>query len=221
MKTDREILNDVQDELKWDPYLSSSEIGVSVKNGIVTLTGIVDSYWKKLSAENTVKKISGVTAVVQKIEVNLSESGKRKDTEIAEAIQNAFKWSVLIPKDKIKVKVENGWVTLEGDVEWEFQKNAARKAVEKLEGVLGVTNYIRVAPKASPTDIKQKIKSAFLRSATFDSDRIQVDVDGSTVILKGKVRSWAEWKEAEREAWLAPGVTKVENDIVIDTEVFA
>ncbi|AEV98622.1 ornithine aminotransferase [Niastella koreensis] len=221
MKTDREILNDVQDELKWDPYLSTSEIGVSVKNGIVTLTGVVDSYWKKLAAENTVKKVSGVTAVVQKIEVNLSESGKRKDTEIAEAIQNAFKWSVLIPKDKIKVKVENGWVTLEGDVEWEFQKNSARKAVEKLEGVMGVSNNIRVAPKASPADIKQKIKSAFLRSATFDSDRIQIDVDGSTVTLRGKVRSWAEMKEAEREAWLAPGVMKVKNEIEIDTEVFA
>jgi osmotically-inducible protein OsmY len=221
MKTDQEIMKDVQDELKWDPYLSSSEIGVLVKNGIVTLTGVVDSYWKKLAAENGVKKISGVTAVVQKIEVKLSEAGKRKDTDIAEAIQSALKWSVLVPKDRIKVKVENGWVTLEGDVEWEFQKNAARRAVEKLEGVLGVTNNIRVTPKVTPSEIKQKIRSAFLRSATFDSDRITVDVDGGTVRLSGKVRSWAERKEAEREAWLAPGVTKVENNIEIDTEVYA
>ena len=221
MKTDHEILKDVQDELKWDPYLSSSEIGVSVKDGIVTLTGFVDSYWKKLAAENAVKKVAGVTAVVQKIEVRLSESGKRKDTDIAEAIQSAFRWSVLVPKDKIKVKVENGWVTLEGDVEWEYQKNAARKAVEKLEGVAGVTNNIRVTPKAAPSEIKQKIKSALLRSASLDSDRINVSVDGSTVRLSGKVRSWAEKKEAEREAWLAPGVMRVENDIEIDTEVYA
>ncbi len=221
MKTDAEILKDVQDELKWDPYLSSSEIGASVKNGIVTLTGIVDSYWKKLSAENAVKKISGVTAVVQKIEVRLSESGKKKDIDIAEAIQSAFKWSVLVPKDKIKVKVENGWVTLEGSVEWEFQKNAAQRAVEKLEGVTGVINNIRVSPKVSPSEIRQKIKSAFLRSATVDSDRITVEVDGGMVTLRGKVRSWAERKEAERQAWLAPGVLKVEDDIEIDTEVYA
>jgi osmotically-inducible protein OsmY len=221
MKTDDEILKDVQDELKWDAYLNSSEIGVSVKNGIVTLTGIVDSYYKKLAAENAVKKVSGVTGVVQKIEVRLSESGKRKDTDIAEAVQNAFKWSVLVPKDKIKIKVENGWVTLEGDVEWEFEKHAALRAVEKLEGVQGVTNNIRVTPRVAPGDIKQKIRSAFLRSATFDSERINVKVDGSTVRLSGKVRSWAEKKEAERQAWLAPGVTRVENDIEIDTEVYA
>jgi osmotically-inducible protein OsmY len=221
MKTDNEILKDVQDELKWDPYLSSSEIGVSVKDGIVTLTGVVDSYYKKLAAENAVKKVAGVTAVVQKIEIRLSESGKRKDSDIAEAIQNAFKWSVLVPKDKIKIKVENGWVTLEGDVEWEFEKNAARKAVEKIEGVQGVTNNIKVTPKAVPSEIQQKIKSAFLRSASFDADRINVSVDGSTVRLSGKVRSWAEKKEAERQAWLAPGVTRVENDIEIDTEVYA
>jgi osmotically-inducible protein OsmY len=221
MKTDHEILKDVQDQLKWDSYLNSSEIGVSVKNGIVTLTGIVDSYWKKIDAENTVKKVSGVTTVVQKIEVRLSDSGKRRDTDIAEEIQNAFRWSVLVPKDKIKVKVEDGWVTLEGDVEWEFQRNAARRAVEKLEGVVGVTNNIRITPKVTPSDIKEKIKSAFIRSATFDSDKIIISVDGNTVRLSGKVRSWAEKKEAERQAWLAPGVTKVENDIEIDTEVYA
>jgi osmotically-inducible protein OsmY len=221
MKTDHEILRDIQDELKWDPYLSSSEIGISVKDGIVTLTGVVDAYWKKVAAENAVKRVSGVTAVVQKIEVRLSESGKRKDTDIAEAIQSAFKWSVLVPKDKIKIKVENGWVTLEGDVEWEYQKNAARKAVEKLAGVAGVTNNIRVTPKAAPSEIKEKIKTAFLRNASLDSDRINISVDGSTVRLSGKVRSWAEKKEAERQAWLAPGVTKVENDIEIDTEVYA
>lgn len=221
MKTDSEILRDVQDELKWDPYLSSSEIGASVRDGIVTLTGIVDSYYKKLAAENAVKKIAGVKGVVQKIEVRLSESGKRKDTDIAQAIENAFKWSVLVPKDNIKIKVENGWVTLEGSVEWEFEKNAARKAAEKIAGVVGVTNNIMVTPKVTSSEIKQKIKSALTRSASFDADRINITVDGSTVRLSGKVRSYAEKKEAEREAWLAPGVTRVENDIEIDTEVYA
>jgi len=221
MKSDHEILKDVQDELKWDSYLSSSEIGVMVKDGIVTLTGIVDSYWKKLAAENTVKKVAGVTGVVQKIEVRFSESNKRKDIDIAEAIQNAFKWSVLVPKDKIKIKVENGWVTLEGDVEWEYQKSAALRAVEKLEGVAGVTNNVRVTPKAAPSEIKQKIKSAFLRNASLDSDTVTVSVDGSTVRLSGKVRSFAEKKEAERQAWLAPGVTKVVNEIEIDLHVYA
>ncbi|MHA4844119.1 BON domain-containing protein [Flavitalea antarctica] len=143
------------------------------------------------------------------------------DIDIAEAIQNAFKWSVLVPKDKIKIKVENGWVTLEGDVEWEYQKNAALRAVEKLEGVAGVTNSIRVTPKAAPGEIKQKIKSAFLRNASLDSDTVTVSVDGSTVRLSGKVRSFAEKKEAERQAWLAPGVTKVVNEIEIDLHVYA
>jgi len=126
-----------------------------------------------------------------------------------------------VPKDKIKVKVEDGWVSLEGDVEWEYQKNAARKSVEKLEGVIGVTNNIRVVSKVTPGEIKKKIKSAFVRSASVDSDRIDVEVDGGTVTLSGKVRSWAERDEAEREAWLAPGVTKVKNEIEIDTEVYA
>jgi osmotically-inducible protein OsmY len=158
MKTDDEILQDVQDELTWDPDLSSSEIGASVKNGIVTLTGIVGSYWKKVLAENAVKRISGVTDVVQKIEVRLSESAKRKDIDIAEAIQSALKCSALVPKNKIKVKVEDGLVTLEGNVEWEFQKNAARRAVEKLEGVIAVINNISVTPKVTPTEISKKIK---------------------------------------------------------------
>ena len=213
MKTDDEILHDVRDELKWEPYLSSTEIGVSVKNSIVTLTGFVDFYWKRISAENAVKRVSEVTAVVQKIAVRLTESGKRKDTDIAKAIQNVMNWSTLVPEDKIKVKVEDGVVTLEGNVEWEFEKKAARKAVEKLEVTVTVIDNIRVTPKFTPTEIRKKIKASFVRNAPFDPDRVDVDVDGGTVRLRGKVRSLAEKKEAEKQVWLARGVTKVENEI--------
>lgn len=220
MKTDLQIQTDVQEELKWEPFLKASEIGVSVKKGIVTLSGTVDSYSKKLRAEETAKRVSGVTVVVQKIEVALPSVGKRTDIDIAEAALNALKWNNIIPGEKLKVKVEEGWITLEGEVEWEYQRASARNSIENLVGVTGVSNKIKVTPQITPTAIKQKIRSAFQRNANIDSESIHVEIKGDKVILSGKVRSWAEKKEAETAAWLAPGITTVDNNIEIDSEIY-
>ena len=221
MKTDVEIQKDVMDELNWEPFLKATEIGVAVKNGVVTLSGKVDSYSKKISAEKAAKRVVGVKAVAEDIEVKLDANGKKSDSEIAEAVLNALKWHSAMQEDKIKVKVEDGWVTLEGEVEWEFQRNAAKSMVKDLIGVAGVLNNIKLMPKLVPSEIKRKITAAFHRSATVDADKVNVLVEGSKVSLSGKVRSYAEKKEAERTAWLAPGVTKVENKIEIDLQVFA
>jgi osmotically-inducible protein OsmY len=219
MKTDQEIQNDVMDELKWEPFLTASEIGVAVKNGIVTLSGTVDRYAKKIAAETAAKKVNGVKAVAEDIEVKLGTSSKKNDTEIAEAAIIALKWHSAMQENKIKISVENGWVTLEGDVDWEFQRNSAKYMVENLIGVVGITNNIKIKTVVASTDVKRKIASAFHRSATVDSEKINITLEGTKVILSGKVRSFAEKKDAENAAWLAPGVNSIENNLEIDSEV--
>lgn len=221
MKTDSEIQKDVMDEISWQPFLKTSEIGVSVKGGIVTLSGTVDAYSKKVAAENAAKRVAGVKAVAEDIDIEYTPQGKRNDTAIAAAVIDALKWHSAMQENKIKVKVENGWVTLEGDVEWEFQKNSARYMVENLHGVTGISNLIKIKPGVTPVEVTRKINSAFHRSATLDAGKIQVSVNGSKVTLKGTVRSYSEKKDAENAAWLAPGVTHVENKIEIDTGIFA
>ncbi len=221
MKTDVEIQKDVMDELKWIPLLKSTEIGVGVKNGIVTLSGTIDTYGKKALAEKCATRVAGVKAVADDLEVKLTSSGKRNDTEIAEAVVNALKWHSAMQEDKIKVKVDSGWVTLEGEVEWGFQRAAATSMVKDLVGVTGIANNIKVVPALSAHEVKHKITSAFHRSASLDSEKINISVEGNKVTLTGMVRSYVEKRDAENAAWLAPGVNKVENKIDIDYNIFS
>jgi osmotically-inducible protein OsmY len=216
MRTDNQIQKDVMEELSWEPFLNESEIGVAVKNGIVTLSGIVDTFSKKLSAEKATKRVAGVRAVAEDIQVGVSPKYRKTDTEIAETVLNALKWNTTIPDDKIQIKVENGNVKLEGELEWEYQRMNARRAIENINGVNSVINLITVKPKLEALDIQQKINSAFHRNATIDAQRIKVEVNGNKVILTGKVRSFAEKDDAEKAAWSAPGILNVESKLVIE-----
>jgi len=215
-RTDAQIQSDVLAELKWDARVMPNEIGVTVKDGVVTLTGWVDSYNKRWAAEDAAHRVRGVKAVANDIEVRLSSGAERNDTDIAAAAARALEWDAFVPIDKIDVTVSKGWVTLKGEVEWQYQKQDAERAVGRLAGVKGVTNLIIVKPRLTPSELKAKIEQALVRSAELDAKRITVDVVGSKVTLKGTVRSWAEKQEAERQAWLAPGVTSVDNRITIE-----
>ncbi len=216
MKTDSQIQKDVMAQLKWEPFLNASEIGVAVKNGIVTLSGQVDSYLKKIAAEDAAKKIAGVKAIAEDIQIGISPANKKTDTEIAEAVVNALKWHTAVQEDKIKIKVENGLVRLEGEVEWEYQKTNATSAVVNLTGVLGVHNLIVVRPKIVSSSIEKRINEAFHRSATIDSSKITAEVSGTKITLRGKVRSYTEKEDAENAAWNASGVTSVTNNLEIE-----
>ncbi|GAB2981425.1 BON domain-containing protein [Mucilaginibacter puniceus] len=221
MKTDSQLQKDVMDELKWQPFLNSSEIGVAVKNGIVTLSGIVDTYSKKLTAERAARKVSGVKAIAEDIQIGVSPIYRKTDTEIAEAVFNALKWHSAVPEEKVKIKVEDGIVTLEGELEWEYQKVNARTAIQNLTGVRSVTNLITIKPKLQPYELEQKISAAFQRQAAIDANKVTVSVVGNKVILSGKVRSFAESEDAENTAWAAPGVYHVENKLTVEEPEYA
>ena len=215
MKSDSEIERDVRDELEWDPDLDATDIAMSVKNGVVTLAGFVKSYTDKYEAETAAKRVAGVRAVANDLEVRMPSVDERPDPDIARDAVAAIKSQLPISSENIKVVVKNGWVTLEGRVEWQYQRSTAENAVRRIKGVKGVSNLIQLKPRAEPSEIKRKIEEAFRRNAEVDANRITVEANGSEVTLKGMVRSWVEREEAERAAWSAPGVTKVEDRIVV------
>jgi osmotically-inducible protein OsmY len=214
-RSDSEIERDVKEELQWDPDLDAIDISVSVKDGVVTLTGFVKSYADKYEAEAAAKRVAGVVAVANDLEVRLPAVDERPDPDLARDAVAALKSQLPISWEHIKVVVKNGWVTLEGEVEWQYQRQTAENAVRRIKGVKGVSNLIQLKPHAEPSEIKKRIQEAFRRSAELDANRIVVETHGSEVVLKGTVRSWAEREEAERAAWAAPGVTKVEDRIVV------
>ncbi|MGO3719866.1 MAG: BON domain-containing protein [Mesonia hippocampi] len=215
MRTDLSIKEDVLDELQWQPSIDETQIGVVVKNGIVTLSGTVDSYVKKREAENAAKSVLGVKAVAEDIEVQYSSGAKKSDTEIATAAVNALKWNISVPENKVDIKVEDGWVYLTGEVKWAFERNAAKKAVENLPGVKYVANNITLKNTVDAGDIKNKIKKAFERSADIDAKNITVSTNGHTVTLTGKVHSIKEKDDARRTAYYSPGVWTVDNELEV------
>jgi osmotically-inducible protein OsmY len=215
MKTDLEIKNDVLDELAWQPNIDETQIGVIVENGVVTLTGTLDSYAKKIAAEKAVKSVKGVRAIAEDIEVKYGTEYKKSDKEIAKAAADALKWNYSVPEDKVSIKVDNGWIFLTGQVQWEYQKDAAKNAVENLIGVKGVSNSISLKQSVEPFQIKERIKKALQRSAEVEAQNINVIVDGHKVKLQGKVHSLAEKDEARKAAYFAPGVYEVDNELEV------
>lgn len=215
MKTDLQLQRDVVDELRFEPRVNDAEIAVSAKGGVATLAGAVSSYAQKRAAQRAAERVSGVHAVADDLAVKLPGDLTRTDTEIAHAAVTTMSWDAEVPADRIKVRVENGFITLDGTTEWNFQKTAAERAVRYLSGVRGVYNAIVVSPKVSATDVKAKVESALKRSAELDAQRITVEAADGTVTLKGRVRSWIERQDAERAAWAAPGVKMVHDQLLV------
>ena len=218
MKNNSELQSDVQNAIKWEPLLNAAEIGVTAKDGVVSLTGVVDSYAKKLEAENAAKKVIGVTALVEKIEVKFPGSFTKTNLEIANEVVAALKMNWSVPKDKVTVLVEDGWVTLEGELPWNYQREAAKTAVNFLAGVKGVSNNIKIKAETQDVIEKKDVEDAIGRSWSVDDTDINVSVSGTTVTLSGTVDSWYQKEEAGRIAWKTPGIWHVNNELAVDYE---
>lgn len=212
---DTDLQNDVQYALAWDPSVDAAEIGVTVDQGIVTLRGDVKTYSEKAAAERIALRVRGVKAVANDIEVHVIQDGRRTDSAIATATVNALSWNALVPVNRITVAVDHGWITLKGEVEWNYQRSAAERAVRDLLGVVGVVNAVTVRPHVNPSDVTSKIEAALKRSAEVDARRIHVSAMDGKVTLTGNVRSWVERREAAEAAWAAPGVREIENRLAI------
>jgi osmotically-inducible protein OsmY len=214
--TDLNLQQRVLEELAWDPRVSEAHIGVTAHNGVVTLTGHVASYAEKCATEHAVQRVSGVKAIAEELEIHYLYGVGPGDEDIAKQALDVLAWDLSVPKDKVKVKVEKGWITLSGDVNWYYQKRAAEMDVRKLLGVMGLSNQITIKPSVQASDVREKIKAAFERNAEFEAENIVVSIDGGEVTLSGKVDSYYERTLAENTAWSAPGVTEVNNVVTIN-----
>jgi osmotically-inducible protein OsmY len=221
MRVDSEIQGDVIREIRWEPSLQDKDIAVGVREGVVTLGGFAASYVEKLMAERTASRVKGVRGVANEIEVRLPQSSERPDPEIARAAISAITWHVAVPEDRIQVKLEHGWLRLIGEVDWYYQKESAEKAVRSLTGVKGVSNLITVKPRVTPGGLRELIREALQRGVQFDADHIQVEIERGKATLRGTVRAYAEKRDAERAARNAPGVTEVDNQLIVDPYVGA
>lgn len=213
MKSDEQLKRDITTELEWEPSINASSVGVAVKDGVVTLTGHLDTYSEKYAMERAVGRVQGVKAIAVEVDVRLEPGHKRNDTEIAAAAESAFKWHCQVPADRIQVRVEKGWITLKGEVDWDYQRRNAEKAVRSLTGVVGVSNGITLKAGITPANVASRIREAFARHAEREAKDIEVIVKGSAVTLRGTVDSWAERAAAFGAAWAAPGISDVVNEI--------
>lgn len=213
MKTDADLKRDVTAELAWDPAINSNAIGVAVNDGIVTLSGHLENYIEKLAVERALRRIAGVKAIAIELDVKLAPHHKRSDTEIAAAAESALKWHTSVPEEQIRLTVESGWVRLQGEVEWDYQRRAVEKAVRPLTGVVGISNEITLKVRPTSADLAARIEDALKRQALREAKRVEVTIDGSTVTLRGKVHSWQERDAVQGATWSAPGVRSVINEV--------